>query len=166
MMDLLDCAGFPPVSDGHRPADEHNPRGYWEDARVLQLAQQGDWLWLCGGRSLKILYRQLYHVPPALPARIVVMHRDLNEVAASQSLMLGQSGQDRDWADLLARDWRRFLGWLQAQQQWPQLAVDYGQLVHEPEPTLQRLLAFLAVEMDVQRLLERVHPDLHRSRCS
>ena len=165
MMELLSAMGMEAVCDGNRAPDVHNPRGYWEDARTLRLAEESDWLWECGGRSIKILYRQLRDVPPELPARLVLMRRDPAEVAASQAAMLGESGLDRDWADLLARDSLRFESWLREQHQWPVHPVEHRRLLEQPEEVLASLLHFLGEHHDLEPLLARVRPELYRSRC-
>lgn len=165
MMELLEAIGLPPVHDGQRAPDTHNPRGYWEDARTLKLAENADWLWECGGCCVKILYRQLPSVPANLPARLIWMQREPAEVAASQAAMLGESGQDRDWADLLAREGQRFERWLQGQSQWPLHRVDHRQLLERPRPTIAALLDFLAERCLLEPLVERVRPELYRSRC-
>lgn len=165
MMAMLEAGGLETVTDGARQPDEHNPEGYWEDARVLQLAENSDWLARCSGRAVKILYRQLPQVPAHLPLRILLMERDLGEVVASQQKMLGQVEADRDWKDLLGRDWRRFQHWLAGQAHWPVLKVSFARLVESPQTVLSEISAFLERPLDQAAMAARIKPVLYRNRC-
>lgn len=164
MMAMLEAGGIQTVSDGARQPDEHNPDGYWEDSRVLQLAENSDWLAQCPGRAVKILYRQLYQVPLHFPLRVLLMERDLQEVVASQQKMLGAEA-DRDWKDLLGRDWRKFLTWLARQSQWPVLKVAFARLVDEPTAVVKEISDFLERPLQPEAMAACIKPALYRNRC-
>ena len=56
-MKMLAAGGLSTVTDGQRTADEDNPKGYYEDERVKDLAQMEDKSWLEGarGKAIKII---------------------------------------------------------------------------------------------------------------
>ncbi len=63
-MKMLEAGGIPLVVDGQRAADEDNPKGYYEDERVKDLASSDDKLWITNGRgkAIKIIsYLWAFH---------------------------------------------------------------------------------------------------------
>ncbi|MFO1003217.1 MAG: hypothetical protein U0936_23025 [Planctomycetaceae bacterium] len=54
-MQMLAAGGLPVLGDEHRPADEDNPRGYLEDARVKSLERDATWLAEAEGKAVKII---------------------------------------------------------------------------------------------------------------
>src|SRR5579871_4712916 len=66
MMNMLDAGGLPILADFRRPADEHNPRGYFEDERVRRLGQDSSWIDEARGRAVKVIYRLLRYLPSHL----------------------------------------------------------------------------------------------------
>ena len=114
MMQMLAAGGVPPLHDGHRPADDDNPRGYFEFAPAKNLRADISWLPHAQGRVLKLVAQLLPFLPASkmeIPAeaakemkremaerlipqyRIIFMERSLDEVLASQSVMLNRHGQ-------------------------------------------------------------------------
>lgn len=163
VMSMLQAGGMDLASDDGRPADEHNPRGYFEHSSVLQLAQKSDWLGQCGGQAIKILYRQLEFVPVALAARILVLERDLEEVVASQKLMLPAQQDGWDWLDLFRREQVRFRSWL-ASQKWPFLVVTHARLLQEPDLVAMEIRDFLERPLNLPAMVAQVDPGLYRNR--
>ncbi|MFN8611453.1 MAG: sulfotransferase family protein [Vulcanimicrobiota bacterium] len=162
LMSMLAAGGLPVLSDSRRPADEHNPRGYFEDSRVLALNSGAvDWLRQHPGHAVKILYRQLELVEADVPARILLLERDLHEVVASQQRML--AAQDHDWLDLFGRELRRFKGWL-ARRGWPVLLVPHRSLLQESWRQAAEIQDFLGVSLDLQAMVAQVDPSLYRCR--
>src|ERR1700726_4979370 len=88
LMRMLVAGGLPALTDGHRPADHHNPRGYFEDVRARKLAHDSSWIEEARGKAVKIIYRLLPNLPPHLDYRVLFMERDLEEVFDSQQDML------------------------------------------------------------------------------
>jgi len=162
-MSMLQAGGLDLLTDAARPADDHNPRGYFEHSRVLQLAQNADWLQDCGGQAVKILYRQLELVPADLQARVLVVERDLREVVASQQAMLPAQQDNWNWLDLFGREQARFRAWL-AQQKWPVLPVAHARLLREPGLVAAELQDFLGRPLDLSAMAARVDPHLYRNR--
>jgi hypothetical protein len=87
-MQMLTAVGIPPVTDHARPADQSNPRGYFETERVKTLGRDAEWLAELKGRCIKIVIPLLPFLPAGLPAKVLVVWRELSEVVASQQQML------------------------------------------------------------------------------
>src|SRR5688572_12632893 len=95
MMRMLEAGGIPILSDGERPADVDNPFGYYEDARVLDLAGRPDRRWVAQarGRALKVVSHLLAHLPHENVYDVILMRRELGDVIASQNRMLERLGE-------------------------------------------------------------------------
>ena len=56
MMQMLHAGGLPILTDKLRPADESNPRGYFEFDPVKRLATDQSWLDRTKGHAVKIIH--------------------------------------------------------------------------------------------------------------
>ncbi len=156
LMSMLQAGGVELLRDGGRPPDQHNPRGYFELG--------APWNWRgAAGKAVKLLNRQLERAELDLPVRVLLLERDLTEVAASQQKMLAQPNDGRDWPDLLRRELLRFQGWLAARP-WPLLSVQHRRLLHEPEQVGLELQGFLGRQLDLKAMAAQVDLDLYRNR--
>lgn len=163
MMAALSAGGLTLVTDDQRPADQHNQRGYFEHQAVKTLEQDNSWLTEHRGQPVKIIYRLLYHLPPEIPAKIVFMRRDVREVAASQSVMLGEP-LDPSWPRVLVRELMKVDRWLAKRDHFEVLDVPHREVITEPELAFGRVNQFLGGGLDVPAMVGTVHPDLYRQR--
>ena len=166
MMAALAAGGVELLCDQERPADLHNPRGYFEYQPVLRLHEDASWLNQHGGRAVKIIYRLLFSIPDQVRADVIFMERDLGEVIASQSAMLGDRGRgpEDEWHRLFTRELERVHLWL---RQRPQLRVhlqSYAALLTRPREQFQSVSNFLARDLDVDAMAAVVEPSLYRQR--
>ena len=88
MMQMLEAGGLDPLSDALRQADDSNPLGYLELERIKRLAQDNHWLAEARGTVIKVVAPLIPFLQQGENYRVIVMDRDLDEVAASQSSML------------------------------------------------------------------------------
>jgi hypothetical protein len=156
LMSMLQAGGVELLSDGRRPPDEHNPRGYFEAGPEVQLHGEE-------GKAVKLLSRQLEKVDLDLPVRVLLLDRDLAEVAASQQKMLAQAADEWDWTDLLGRELGRFKLWLAARG-WPLMVVEHRRLLLEPHQVGRELQKFLSRPLDLEAMAGQVDLDLYRNR--
>lgn len=169
MMQMLDAGGIPALTDRRRPADLHNPRGYFEDERVKRLAQDSSWLEEACGKAIKIIYKLLPHLPTHLDYRVLFMERDLDEIYASQQDMLASrrdpaAAQDRAIIDALAQDLHSARQWLGKQSNIRCLYVRHTELVSEPKVSASNIARFLDEELDESAMAAVVDPALYRHR--
>ena len=158
MMSVLQAGGVTLLQDGLRAPDAHNPRGYFEYQPVRHLARDNSWLEAQRGRAVKIIYRLLYHLPPQLPARILFMERNLDEVVESQRRMLGQAEDGRDWRKIFSKELQDVQAWLRRQPQLQVLRVNFAELLRRPLPQSQRVAAFLDRPLDPDKMAKVVEP--------
>ena len=170
-MRMLEAGGMEIVTDGEREADEDNPRGYYEDERVKDLANTPDrsWLRASKGRAVKVISFLLKDLPPNLNYTVILMRRDLTEVLASQRKMLDRRGEADDtsdermmelWQDQL---WRvNYLLRHAPQFEWVEL--EYREALRNPEAAAARI-AELVEGLDERAMAEVVDPALYRNRA-
>ncbi len=170
MMQMLVRGGLPPMTDGHRTADPHNPEGYFEWEAIRELPRNPDILLQAEGKVTKIVCPLLPHLPVQHRYEIVFMRRPAEQVAASQSKMrraLTAVGDDEAVPpELLARHEEAILTALRQAPNIRLLEVDYPQLVAAPEATVVALTDFLgnAKLPDSRSMAGAVRPDLHREK--
>lgn len=170
-MKMLEAGGMEIVTDGEREADEDNPRGYYEDERVKDLANTPDksWLRASRGRAVKVISFLLKDLPANLNYQVILMRRDLTEVLASQRKMLDRRGEADEtpdermmelWQDQL---WRvNYL--LKKAPQFEWVEIDYGEALRDPAAAATRI-AGLVEGLDEKAMAEVVDPALYRNRA-
>ena len=100
VMQMLAAGGVRVLTDGLRAADEDNPRGYQEFEPVKNLLNDSAWLLEGRGKAVKSRGAVIDALPAALPCRVILSERNLDEVLDSQERMLnaGISRRKRRWS--------------------------------------------------------------------
>ncbi len=171
MMKIVEAGGLPLMIDEIREADNDNPKGYYEFERVKKLGK-GDTAWVAEavGKVIKVISALLKDLPPAYEYRVIFMHRNMDEILASQRKMLVNRGEDSDqmddatMADLFQKHLLSIDNWLQAQDNFQVLHVNYSEILSDPVTQVQVVNAFLGGSLDVQAMAEQVDPELYRNR--
>jgi len=170
VMQMLAAGGFPIASDGVRRADPDNPRGYFELEAARRLARDASWLPGIAGRAVKLVHTLLPSLPPGLHYRVLFVRRRLDEVLASQRVMLARRGDAPDAAEdarlrpALEEQLVRLERWLAAREDLAWLRIDYAELVVDPGRLAARMNAFLGGGLDEGAMAACVDPALHRQR--
>jgi hypothetical protein len=170
-MKMLEAGGVRVVTDGLRPADEDNPKGYYEDERVKDLHQTQDKTWLraARGRAIKVISFLLKSLPPDNNYKVVFVHRDPREIVASQNKMLVRRGERNDTPDEKAlalleeqvRDARFF--W--RRPHFEVLELHYKETLANPRPQALKIAEFLGEPLDVEKMAAVVDAQLYRNRA-
>jgi len=170
VMQMLAAGGLPIASDGVRRADPDNPRGYFELEAARRLARDASWLPGIAGRAVKLVHTLVPSLPPDLRYRVLLVRRRLDEVLASQRLMLARRGSAPDLAEdarllpVLEAQLAGLERWLAAREDLAWLGIEYAELVAEPERVAARINAFLGGGLDEAAMAACVDPRLHRER--
>jgi tetratricopeptide (TPR) repeat protein len=170
MMQLLAAAGIEPYTDRQRAADTDNPRGYFEHENAAKLHQDVSWIFEARGKAVKIVAHLLPYLPDGGEYRIVFMHRDVNEVVASQRAMLARLARsgarlnDRVLARTYTRQLVQVQTWLQRRPEIQVLPVSYADALRDPAGTAARLARFLGQPFDESAALTAVDPSLRRQK--
>ena len=170
MLRMLAAGGMEILTDGVRGADADNPHGYfeWEPAKSLKR----DTAWVAGaiGKGVKVIYYSLADLPAGFRYRVIFMHRDLDEVLASQAAMLARRGitgpapDDATMKRLFEDELQEIAEWLAAQPAFAVLDVDYAAVRAAPLDEARRVNTFLGGDLDSAAMAGMVDPELYRRR--
>ena len=169
LMQMLDAAGYPCLTDGVRKADADNPRGYFEYQKVKRLRRDRAWLPEAKGKAVKIIAQLIPFLPSQFSYQVIFMERDISEVLASQRKMLqrqGKSGGNLSDAQLgqifehQVREVKRIL----TQRKIPTLGVAYPDALQYPMEIAEKIQAFLGKNLDVYAMAAAIDPNLYRQR--
>ena len=169
VMQMLAAGGLPVLGDNHRLADEDNPRGYLEDARVKSLERDATWLAEAEDKAIKIISFLLPKLPSHFEYRVIFLRRNLTEVLKSQEKMLERRGQPPGPpAEMMAAHFQKHLQtvdhWLSTQGNIQVLNCDHAELIQRPVQAAAAIQEFLNVPLDTQKMVDCVEPELHRQR--
>lgn len=171
MMKMLAEGGLQAVTDAIRTADDDNPNGYFEFERVKQMSA-GDRKWLddAGGKVVKVISALLEHLPTNYHYKVIFMERAIQEVLASQKKMLVNRGEENKVSDEeMAEQYRAHLAavrpWLARQAHMEVLYVDYNKMMSDPEPLCKRLVEFLDLPLEAEKMLAVPNAKLYRNRA-
>jgi len=170
-MKMLEAGGLELVVDNIRTADEDNPKGYYEDERVKDLAEMKDKEWLDGarGKVIKVVSSLLNYLPASNAYKVVFMRRNLHEVLASQAKMLDRRGEESHTEDQeLLTMYESHLEKVQFQLRFrpffETIYLDFASVVAEPAREAQRIADFVGRGLDVERMAGAVDGSLYRNR--
>ena len=170
LMKMLAAGGLPPLTDGIREADADNPGGYYEFEKVKQLEKDTTWLESARGKAVKVISQLLDQLPPNRPYKIVFALRKMDEILASQRVMLARRGQlsDRISDAEMAAAFGRHLSTVQQRlAEHPQmevLYVNYAAVLRDPLATSREIKTFLALPLDIRQMASVVDESLYRQR--
>jgi hypothetical protein len=171
MMQLLHAGGMPVSTDGVRAADEDNPRGYFELEAVKRLRDSEPWPGLAAlvGKAVKIVCPLLYYLPNDFQYRVILMHRDAEELLTSQRIMLEHRGVPAETGhrlvDAIGHELDRVRLWTASRLGVEMLELDYGELVRNTRPHVETLDRFLGGSLSAARMTQAVDTSLYRCRA-
>ncbi len=171
MMRMLEKGGVPILTDAVRAADDDNPLGYYEFEPVKRLDKDASWLSAAVGKAVKIIYIFLYHLPRNHRYKVIFMRRGLDEVVASQKVMLRRRGEgDRMSDQQLIASFSSQLEmldlWIRRQDNFTTLYLDHNDVVNAPEAAVGEIRRFLGLPLDTRSMVQAVEPLLHRNRAA
>ena len=172
MMKMLQAGGLEPLTDSIRTADDDNPNGYFEFERVKQMSA-GDRQWLdeAGGKVVKVISYLLEQLPTDRSYKVIFMEREIKEVLASQKKMLDHRGEQSKISDEeMEAQFREHIKlvkpWLARQAHMDVLYVGYNSMMSDPEPLCKRVISFLDLSLDLEKMRSVPNANLYRNRKS
>ena len=170
LMQMLNAAGYPCLTDGVREADTDNPRGYFEYEKVKRLRWDRTWLPEAKGKAVKVIAQLIPFLPFQFSYRLIFMERDINEVLVSQRKMLQRQGKgggnlsDVQLHQIFERQVVEVKQML-AQRNIPTLDVAYSDALEYPMKIAQKIRGFLKEDLDVCAMAAAIDPNLYHQRC-
>ncbi len=171
-MQMLAAGGVKVVTDGVRKPGEDNPKGYYEDVRVKDLAEDDvdrTWVRDARGKAIKIISFLLNYLPENNNYKVIFMRRDLSEVLASQQKMLDRHGEENDTDDeKMLEVWKDHL-WkvnylMTRADRFELLNVPYRDVVAKPVEQARRIKEFLGLSVEPEQMAGAVDEKLYRNR--
>jgi hypothetical protein len=170
MMQMLEAGGLPILRDNLRQADVDNPRGYYEFERVKQIARDQSWLEEAQGQGMKMVSALLPQLPGRYHYKVIFMRRRMEEVLASQKIMLTRRNEptdkvsDEKMAAFFRDHLRQVEKWLGEQPNVEVLYVDYNEMVQTPLLEVERVNRFLGLGLDREKMAAVLDRSLYRER--
>ncbi len=171
MMKMLQAGGLELLTDSIRSADDDNPNGYFEFERVKQMTS-GDRAWLedANGRVVKVISALLEYLPTDRHYKVLFMEREIQEVLASQKKMLDHRGEvskvtDEEMAEQYRVHLKAVKPWLARQPHMEVLYVGYNSMMSDPEPLCRRVIEFLGMPLDLEKMRAVPNAKLYRNRA-
>ncbi|HUU82065.1 MAG TPA: sulfotransferase [Phycisphaerae bacterium] len=172
MMQMLDKAGIPVLTDNIRVADADNPKGYYEFEAVKRTRKDASWVKQAPGKVVKMVHLLLLDLPLNREYRVVFMKRHLEEVVKSQNIMLDRHG--KEWAEAdrekvikaFQAQMKQVDKWMAGHDCFKALYVDYNEIMRDPEPVVRAINAFLGGDLNTGAMMEVVDPSLYRNRAA
>ena len=165
MMQMLNKGGLPVAFDESRPADEHNPRGYYELAggKIINRLMEGSFdVQSHKGEIIKVTAYGLKFLPES-SYRIVYMQRAIDEVLKSMSKMGAEINEETDRALFTKLD-RVSLELMRDRKDIDYITINYRDLIEDPRNEIEKVGRFLDIVIDVDAAVEAVDPSLYRNR--
>jgi len=171
MMKMLDAAALPIMTDNERAADEDNPKGYFEYARVKDLKDEADKSWVreARGQVLKVISHLLETLPDENFYRVILVRRDFDEIIASQNKMLERRGEENQAADSTVKEaYIRHLVdiryMVRRRPNFEMIEVQFVQAMEAPRIFATDVNKFLGGNLDVESMMAVVDLELYRNR--
>ncbi len=172
MMQLLDKGGVEIFSDHKREADENNPKGYFEHEAVKALARDKSWLPQANGKAVKIISHLLPHLPLRYKYKVIFMHRNFNEVLASQHKMLLsqgkiKEGEYRAGVEMAFKEsLKRIAMWEKANPNVQVMHVKYAELIADVETHIPKIEEFIEKKLNREAMKQVVDKNLYRNKLN
>jgi hypothetical protein len=166
MMQMLNAARVPIMSDDARPADESNPRGYFEWQEIKRLPRDPLTIEKAHGCAVKVISMLLPSLPRKHKFRVIFMDRDVEEVAQSQKKMrqrlAGKASSDEEQMTAqLAQHRARVLELLRQSANIDLLEIDYADLLANSHINTKRVATFAGINREhIEAMIDAIDPSL------
>ncbi len=170
MMQMIDKGGIPALTDQIRTPDDDNPKGYYEFEPVKKTKEDASWLGRAQGKVVKMVHLLLLDLPLDRDYRVVFTQRNLEEVVASQNIMLDRSGKStgslshEKVVEIFRAQLVKVNRYLDQHSNFTVLRVNYNDLIGAPAPSIKSINDFLGGRLNTDAMLEAVDPSLYRQR--
>jgi len=167
-MQILHAGGVPIGFDEGRPADENNPRGYFEleGGKIINKLMAGTFpLHKFTGRFIKITAYGLQFLPPG-KYMIIYSERNLDEILDSMEKMARIKDMNREETKKSFEKLNVMVKKLVvSREDMRVLFVQYHDVIRNPEQVVQQMYDFLGVpDLDVYKMISVVDTRLYRQK--
>jgi hypothetical protein len=170
LMKILEAGGLESLTDNIRAADMDNPKGYYEFERVKQIETDKTWLPDAKGKVVKIISLLLHHLPTDYAYKIIFSQRNIQEILASQKMMLIRRGEptdkvsDEELAGIYEKHLDHIKKWLTNRSGFDVLFINYNDILSTPEQFCKQISDFINLQVNVEKMAAVVDTSLYRQR--
>jgi len=170
IMQMLEAGGMEVLTDNVRKSDEDNPQGYYEFERVKKIKEDTSWLDECHGKAVKIVSALLYQLPSYKRYKIIFLRREMEEILASQRVMLqrlgtkGANASKDEMAEKFEKHLQHVDEWLARQDNIDVLYIKYNDVIHNSHSHTVSINHFLGGWLNVDKMANVVERSLYRQR--
>lgn len=171
MMRMLEAGGMDVAVDNIRKADEDNPKGYYELEKVKEIKNDYSWLDNVQGKVVKMVSMLLYELPSNRNYNIIFMKRGIDEILASQRIMLQRKGNrsyinDEEMGKLFNSHLEEIENWLVGRKNIRILYINYNDVIEDPRKISQVIGHFLNKTLNIEKTVETVDGSLYRQKSA
>ena len=166
MMQILDASSVDVFTDGERERDVNNPEGYYEIEAVKGIANDNSFLKEMEGKAIKVVAPILIYADTSIKYKVIFMRREIEEILMSQEKMLNkdQSSEREKFRTIYEFHLKKTYKFLD-QHGIPFIDISHRELLNNPEGEIKKLVNFLDVDDDVEKLAGVVRPELYRNKA-
>jgi hypothetical protein len=168
LMQILRAGDIPISHDNSRPADESNPKGYYELAggKIINKLIEGSLpLKDHKGKFIKVTSFGLKHLPPG-KYKIIYSERNIEEILDSMEKMIGKKDPNReDTKTSFIKLNNMIKEYVQKREDMDILFINYKNILFDPKENINKILKFLSAPSNLLgKMIETVDNKAYRQR--
>ena len=168
LMQILRAGDIPISHDNARPADESNPKGYYELAggKIINKLMAGSFpIKNHQGKFIKVTSFGLKYLPPG-KYKIIYSERNIEEILDSMEKMIGEKDPNREDTKISFVKLNNMIkNYVQSREDIDILFINYNNILSNPKENISKILKFLnAPESLLDKMIETVDKNLYRQR--
>jgi len=169
LMQILRAGGIPTsFDDDSRPADESNPKGYYEleGGKIINKLMDGSFpLANYKGKFIKITAYGLRFLPPG-NYKIIYSERNIEEILDSMEKIIGKKDSNREETrDTFIKLNNLVKNSIQEREDMDILLINYNNIISNPENNISKIVDFLGMPSDILgKMIDAVDNKLYRQR--
>jgi len=168
LMQILKAGGLIIGFDENRPADENNPKGYYEleGGKIISKLIEGSFpLQDFKGKFIKITAFGLKFLPPGC-YKIIYSERNIEEIMDSMEKMIGKKDPEREITKTAFLKLNSMIKeTIQEREDIGVLMVNYNKILSNPGEDINRIIHFLGLsEEKFDKMIDVVDNRLYRQR--
>jgi hypothetical protein len=168
LMQMLANANIPVSADTKRPADENNPKGYYEleGGKIINKLMDGSFDFNAyKGSFIKITCYGLKFLPTGT-FKIIYSERNIEEILDSMEKMAQMTDKNREETkDVFLRLNAMIKQQIMKREDCDTLLVNYNQILEQPTNEMERIKGFLCIDdLNIQAMIQTIDKQLYRER--
>jgi hypothetical protein len=168
LMQILSAGGIPTSFSNSRPADENNPKGYYEleGGKVIDRLVDGSFpLDEFKGKFIKITAYGLKFLPPG-KYKIIYSERNIEEILDSMEKMIGKKDRNREETRKTFIKLNNIIkNQIQDREDIEVIIINYNEIISNPKDNINKMLYFIGVSGEILgKMVEVVDNRLYRQR--